>query len=190
VARPVQKGIYHKVKDGETLWRIAQTYNVGIDEIVRSNNIPNAAHIEKNQLLFIPDADRARDAAPVEDTRKNEFAWPLKGKVISYFSQQSDSYLSNGIGIAASEGETVRASRAGRVVFADHLSGYAYTVILDHNDGYHSIYSQNSNVLVKPGDQVLKGDPLAQVGRNGDLAFLHFAIRKNARPDNPLYYLP
>ena len=75
-------------------------------------------------------------------------------------------------------------------IFADHLMGYAYTVIVDHLDGYFSVYSQNIKLLVKLGDFVFKGDELARVGSNGKAPFLYFEIRKNGKADNPLYYLP
>ena len=176
------------MEQGETIWRISKAYNIPIDFIVESNKIPDVALIEQNQLIFIPGAESNIDI-PVEDAlRKNEFSWPIKGKVVFYFNQREESHLSKGIGIRALEGATVRAAREGRVVFADYLTGYEHTVIIDHADGYHSVYSQNSKVLVDVGQYVLKDVPIAQVGRNGRLAFLHFEIRKNSRPDNPLYY--
>jgi len=186
-----ERGVYHKVREGETLWKIAKIYNTDLDAIVRSNNIPNVAQIEKNQLIFIPGADKVVELpAGKDDLKKNEFSWPVQGKVLFYFNQAKQSYLKDGIGIQAAEGEMVLASREGRVIFSDYLSGYAYTVIIDHADGFCSVYSQNSNLLVSLNQYVLKGTPIAQIGKNGDLAFLHFEIRKNALPNNPLHYLP
>ncbi len=189
------KGVYHKVKPGETIWRIAKTYGVEVEAIVKSNNIPNVALIEKDQLLMIPGAAAAREVVlPTEKDKPSpdtgEFIWPVKGKVIAYFNQRTGSRVNRGISIAAQEGETVHAARSGKVVFADYLPGYAFTVILDHEDNFFSVYGENAKLLVKTGDQVQQNDPLAQVGRTGDLAYLHFEIRKNANADNPLYYLP
>ena len=84
----------------------------------------------------------------------------------------------------------VKAARTGRVVFADYLSGYGYTVILDHLDGLYSVYARNSKLLVKLGELVLRNRNIAQIGRSGNLAYLHFQIRKKSIEDNPLYYLP
>ncbi len=185
------KGIYHKVQDGETIWRIAKTYGVTIDDIVTSNHIPNAAYVKKNQLVFIPGADEVKEIDPVrDDPNKEEFSWPVKGKILNFFGEQRGPYSNRGIGIQAQEGQMVQASREGRVVFADYLTGYAYTIILDHLDGYLSVYSQNAKLLVGLGDLVFKGGRIAQVGRNGNPTFMHFEIRKNGRADNPLYYLP
>ena len=187
---PPKNGVYHKVSPGETLWRIAKTYGITIDELIQKNNIPNGAHIEKDQLLFIPGADHVETVVLDHDFKSNEFIWPLKGKVILYFGDQKGTMVNKGIHIRANEGHQVCASRTGKVVFADYLDGYGYTVILDHADGYYSVYAQNAKLLVKLNDEIIQGQPIAQLGGNGELAFLHFEIRRNAKADNPLYYLP
>ena len=194
---PIQKssvppqGIYHKVRPGETLWRIAKMYDANVDDIVAANNIPNVAHIEKNQLIFIPGA-KTKKETPVEHVSAEslDFDWPLKGEIISYFGEQKDSWINNGINIKSDSGEKVTAARDGRVVFADHLSGYGETVILDHQDNFFSVYSQNATLLVKLDDFVVKGAPIAEVGKTNGAPYLHFEIRKNATTTNPLYYLP
>jgi len=185
-----RKGVYHKVKKGETLWRIAEIYNVPIKDIIRTNNIPKAAKIEKNQLVFIPGADTVKEIFLDVDKAQNEFIWPIKGKVIRYFHHRQEGRANKGIDIRAQEGDMVKAARTGRVVFADYLSGYGYTVILDHLDGLYSVYAKNSKLLVKLGELVLRNRNIAQVGRSSNLAYLHFQIRKKSIEDNPLYYLP
>lgn len=185
------KGVYHKVRKGETIWRIAQAYRVSMEDIIKINKIPNVANVEENQLLFIPGAESVKQIPLTEaDLNKNEFAWPLKGKVISYFGERRGTESNKGIGIQANFGDTVRAAREGWVVLADYLNGYADTVIIDHKDGYYSVYANNAVLLVKVGDFVAKGAPLAQVGKRGNLTALHFEIRKRFSADNPLYYLP
>ncbi len=186
-----KKGIYHKVQKGETLWRIAKTYHVSIDEIIRSNNIPNVAYVEENQLIFIPGQDRLKEVdIKEEDPYWEEFIWPTAGKIFFYFADGKGTYLNRGVGIQGEEDQIVRAAREGKVIFADYLSGYSYTVILDHWDGFHSIYSLNSNLLVKLGDHIQKGEPIAKMGKKGRLPCLYFEIRRNSIADNPLYYLP
>lgn len=185
-----RRGVYHKVSKGETLWRIAKTYNVAVDDIIRANRIPGAAKIENNQLVFIPGADAPRKVSVGVDKNQNEFIWPVQGKVISYFQRRQGERINKGIDITARQGDDVRAARTGKVVFADYLSGYGYTVILDHSDGLHSVYAKNSKLSVKLGDVALKNSVIAQVGRSDDSAYLHFEIRKSTIADNPLYYLP
>lgn len=195
------KGIYHKVQKGETLWRIAKSYQIDIDDIIRSNNIPNGAHLEENQLIFIPGIDSPKSVAsqptaqtPVmnstTDVVKDDFGWPVAGRVVRYFGEERGSYLNHGIGIETMEGQPVNASRQGKVVFADYLSGYSYTVILDHADGYFTVYGFNSKLTVNLGDTVAKGQMLALAGKKGNMPVLYFEIRRYARAENPLYFLP
>ncbi len=186
-----RKGIYHKVSEGETLWRIAQVYHIDLDEIIRSNNIPNVAQIEKNQLIFLPGVEKIKQVSSfsrnLDDTG---FEWPIKGDIVHYFGERRGPTTNRGIGISSIEGQTVYASRIGKVVFADYLNGYGYTVILDHTGGYSSIYSHNASLLVKVGEHISKRQPIAKLGQFGELAFLHFEIRRKSVADNPLFYLP
>ena len=104
------------------------------------------------------------------------------------FWQQRRFYLNRGVGIETMEGQPVVASRQGKVVFADYLAGY-YTIILDHLDGYFSVYGFNSKLTVNLGDTVAK----AQVStrwEKGNLPLLYFEIRRYAKAENPLYFLP
>lgn len=188
--KPARQGIYHKVKKGETLWRIAQSYGVSVNDLARSNSIPKAAKIEKDQLVFVEGAIKVLDIALGADHSSNEFIWPIKGKVIQHYHERYGNAINKGIGIKARVGDQVKASRTGRVVFSDYLSGYGYTVILDHSDGFHTVYANNSKLFVKLGELVLKNSVLARVGHNRNLAYLHFQIRKKSIEDNPLYYLP
>jgi len=191
-AKPVdKKGIQHKVHKGVTLWRIAKTYQVSVEDIIRSNGIPNAASIEENQLIFIPGAAAVRDVVVLSSTDKDaDYIWPVKGKVIAYFHDRKGAALNAGIDIKAVEGEVVKAARDGRVVFADHLAGYGQALIVDHSDGFFTVYAHNARLMAQLGDQVLRGEKIAQVAREGNLAYLHFEVRKGDKPSNPLYYLP
>ena len=186
-----KEGIYHKVERGQTLWRIAKAYNASLEDIIQSNNIPNAAAIEVDQLILIPGATEVK-AIPTAtvDENKDEFAWPLKGKVIAYFNDAKGAAVNRGIDIEAQPGQAVKAVREGEVVLADHMSGYGQTVMVDHGDGFISVYAQNAKLLVKLGDHVYKGDPIAEAGQIGKDTLLHFEVRKGTSATNPLYYLP
>lgn len=184
-------GVYHKVVKGQTLWRIAKAYGVPVEDIIAGNNIPNAAAIEVDQLILIPGAAAVQEI-PVRtaDENKEEFSWPLKGKVLSYFNDRRGEAVSRGIDIEASEGETVKAVREGVVVMSDYMAGYGQTLMLDHGDGFITVYAQNRILLARLGTHVFKGDPVAEVGRVGRKSFLHFELRKGEKAVNPLYYLP
>jgi len=204
----IHKGIYHKVQKKETLWRIAKTYQVDIDDLIRSNNIPNGAHLEENQLIFIPGVETTKsvDVPLTASTTirsstttlpkitmitpvKDDFGWPVPGRVVRSFGS-AGSYLNRGIAIETMEGQPVVASRQGKVVFADYLAGYYYTVILDHLDGYYTVYGFNSKLAVGLNDVIAKGDKIAFAGKKGATPMLYFEIRRNSKAENPLYFLP
>jgi len=190
VERPNMPGIYHKVEKGQTLWRISKYYNVGIDEIVKINRIPDITQISVGQLLFIPKAEpKTRSVSAVD----SDFIWPIRGKVVSFYGSKKDGVLNKGIDICANEGKDVVASRAGKVVFSDSkLKGYGQTIIIDHDDGFSTLYAQNSSSLVKTGEFVKQGQVIAKVGCTGRAKkpCLQFQIRKGDKPQNPFYYLP
>lgn len=186
------QGIYHKVAKQESLWRIAKTYSVLLDEIVRANNIPNAAVIEENQLVFIPGAKETLKVVldKPDEGKPDEFTWPVKGRVISYFNDVRGQGVNRGIDITAAHGEEILAARDGKVVLADYLSGYGQTVILDHQDGFYSVYAHQENLTVTAGQDVHKGTVIGRLAQLGRSAHLHFQIRKLDQAENPLHYLP
>jgi len=188
IERPKTPGAYHKVEKGQTLWRIAKFYNVSIDDIVTANRIPDITQISVGQLLFIPNPKPGKPAESVTD-----FIWPVKGKIISFYGSKKDGVLNKGIDICVREGTDIVASRPGKVVFCDSkLKGWGETIIIDHLDGFSTLYAQNSMVLVKTGDNVRQGQVIAKAGKTGraDRPCLHFEIRKGEKPENPFYYLP
>ena len=97
------------------------------------------------------------------------------------------------IDIQARDGMVVAASRSGRVIFSEEkVKGFGKTVIIDHGDGIQTVYSHNSEILVKIGEDVKQAQPIAKVGSTGrgNSPYLHFEIRKRHKPQNPFYYLP
>src|SRR3989338_7334901 len=114
-------GIYHEVKMGETLWRIAKAYNISVGEISKANRINDGAHISSGQLLFIPGAVKrqAISSYAKDETVPSDFIWPVKGKIISFFGAIRGNVVNKGIDIGAKEGDDIAASRSGRVIFAD-----------------------------------------------------------------------
>lgn len=188
IERPKITGVYHKVEKGQTLWSIAKFYNVNIDDIVKINRIPDVTQISVGQFLFVPNASAAKPAEPVAD-----FIWPVKGKIVSFYGSKKYGVLNKGIDICVREGADIVASRPGKVVFCDSkLKGWGQTIIIDHLDGFSTLYAQNSAVLVKVSDMVRQGQVIAKAGKSGRAwrPCLHFQIRKGEKPQNPFYYLP
>jgi len=84
----------------------------------------------------------------------------------------------------------VRAARSGKVVLADYLTGYGQVVIVDHQDGFMTVYARTTNRTVKLNDHISKGDKLAEIADAAGKSFLYFEVRKDGIADDPLYYLP
>lgn len=192
VAPQTVPGIYHRVEKGQTLWRISKIYALDLDEIIKINRIQDAASIEAGQLIFIPGRDKTQTTArnlPFED-----FIWPLQGRVILNFGQTANNMVNKGVNIRPRKDTNVLASRSGKVIFySPYFGSFGKTIIIDHGDGFATVYAGNSEVFVKAGNQVQKGSPIAKLsaGRNKNKdAYLHFEIRKSYIPQNPYFYLP
>jgi lipoprotein NlpD len=123
-----------------------------------------------------------------EDDRL-DWMWPAKGKVVGTFSDNANL---KGIDISGSAGAPVVASAAGRIVYAGNgLRGYGKLVIIKHNETYLTAYAHNSEIAVKEGDQVARGQKIAEMGNSdADQVILHFEIRRQGKPMDPLKYLP
>ncbi len=119
---------------------------------------------------------------------KGKLSKPVKGTYIrSFHSRRSENTRWNGVVIRADLGEQVKAIAYGRVAFADWLRGFGMLVIIDHQDGYMSLYGFNESINVEVGDWVNNQQGIATIGNSGTLAIpaVYFEIRKNAKPLNP-----
>lgn len=118
------------------------------------------------------------------------FAWPVRGPVLADFGdQQPGGARSDGINIAAPIGAPVRATADGEVVYrGDELDGYGNLLLVKHDDGWVSAYAHTDAILVRKGDFVRQGQVIAKVGRSGnvDRPQLHFQLRKNLQPQDPI----
>jgi len=176
------------------LWGIARLHNVSLEEIVKINRLPDASKIEVGQLIFIPESRAKAPKAPAARSAKSEgFLWPVSGRVVSYFGSMKNYAKNKGIDIEVSAGANVTAARSGTVTFAsDHLKGYGKTIIIDHHDGFETVYAHNAENLVRVDERVKQGEIIARTGKTGRVTnpTLHFEIRKSHKPQNPFYFLP
>jgi lipoprotein NlpD len=116
------------------------------------------------------------------------FAWPVRGPVLNAF----DDSTNKGLNIGGTSGEPVKAAAAGRVVYAGNgLRGYGNLIIIKHNATYLTAYAHNRSLMVKEGDAVTKGQEIAEMGNtDADRVMLHFEIRRQGKPVDPMKYLP
>lgn len=132
-----------------------------------------------------PDAARV----PEIDDDNLGWVWPTAGKVVAGFSESANL---KGIDIAGKAGQPVVASAAGKVVYAGSgLRGYGKLVIVKHNATFLSAYAHNRQIVVKEGQQVAKGQKIAEMGdSDSDQVKLHFEIRRLGKPVDPVKFLP
>ena len=116
--------------------------------------------------------------------------WPTDGPLISRF--QSETSLNKGVDIAGTLGQPIKAAADGAVVYAGRgLIGYGDMIIVKHDDTFLSAYAHNSKLMVSEGDQVKRGQVIAEMGSSGtDRVKLHFEIRQRGKPVDPLGHLP
>ena len=193
ISRPpiTTPGVYHRVEKGQTLWRISKIYDVDLDVLLNINRISDVSQIEVGQMVFIP--NRKAVVAVVPQYYDEDFIWPAQGRVMGSFDSALNRMMKKGINIYPSGNLDVLAARSGRVVFcSDNFGGFGKTVIIDHGDGFSTVYARNAQVLISLGQAVNKGKVIAKIGsspRDKNI-YLHFEIRKRGIAQNPYFYLP
>lgn len=202
--------VVHIVRRGDTLYSIA--FDAGLDyrAVARWNGIRSPYVITPGQKLRLrpppgdkpvlaasraPSPSRPASRQPDPGPRSTPAApaaswqWPAEGRIIRRFSRDS---ANPGIDIAGKPGQPVKSAADGRVVYSgDGLRGYGQLIIVKHNESFLSAYAHNRKLLVREGDRVRRGQPIAEMGDTGtDRVKLHFEIRKQGTAVDPLKYLP
>lgn len=162
-----QTNVVHEPQGGR------QPYSDSAWAAVRPDSLPSAP-----ATIEVP-STAAADSA---------WLWPATGELIAGFDEATN----KGVDIAGNPGDPVTASSAGSVVYSGSgLRGYGKLVIIKHDDDYLTAYAHNQALLVKEGDNVTKGQRIAELGStDADRPKLHFEIRRQGRPVDPMEYLP
>ena len=173
--RPTVAGSSYRVQPGETLWRIGHDFGVDVQPLAQAKRLADPAELTPGQSLFVP--------APPASHR---FLWPVRGRVQP--AQPSaggpDGFALN---IAAEPDTVVRAARTGRAAVAtNRLGSLGRTLILDHGDGYVTVYGRLRQLWVQPGAEIAQGYAIGQLGRTP----LYFEIRFGRHVQHPLRLLP
>lgn len=203
----------YTVRSGDTLYSIAWEHGLDYKQIAQWNRIAPPYRIYAGQQLRLtPSANAATTAKPpspaagperaaagkketsappeVQETgvaQPINWRWPAQGKLVGNFGAGN-----KGINIAGEEGQAIYAAAPGRVVYSGSgLVGLGQLLIIKHDNIFLSAYAHNKTLLVKEGDQVSVGQRIAEMGRTGaERVMLHFQIRKDGKPVDPLQYLP
>lgn len=207
----------YTVRAGDSLYAIAWRYRVDYRDLARWNDLDDPDLIHPGQRLRL--SGRAGSASPVERTppappritraeparpgqttqpappRRSQpvmpvptWTWPADGRLLAPFGEATG----KGIDIGGVVGDPVRAAAAGRIVYSGSgLIGYGQLIIIKHNNTYLSAYGHNSSLLVEQGDDVQQGQRIAGMGEGPNRKpVLHFEIRLNGKPVDPLRHLP
>jgi murein DD-endopeptidase MepM/ murein hydrolase activator NlpD len=163
---------------------------------------PPAATPAPQRTVAAPEpAQKAAAVTPVSTSATEEpralggspqFRWPVRGRVISGYGAKANGQHNDGINLAVPEGAEVKAAEDGVVAYAgNELKGYGNLVLLRHSDGWMTAYAHNSQLLVKRGDSVKRGQNVARAGQTGGVTSpqVHFEIRKGSTPVDPTQYL-
>lgn len=152
--------------------------------------------LEKNHLQSVIEAVQfgasQNDAATPFSSQKGKLPWPVAGRLVSAFGDKRASSLRwSGWLLHSAEGSAVRAIYPGTVVFSDYLRGHGLLVIIDHGDGYLSLYAHNQSLTRSVGERVERGTTVARVGSSGGIrrSALYFEIRHQGKAVNPKPWL-
>lgn len=191
------------VKKGDTLYSIAWAFGMDYRALANTNHLAKPYGIYPGQKLVMKETKPVKVVAKEVDLPspvvlpapiwhkpgKIHWIWPTHGKVTQKFSKRDDG--NKGVDIAGKLGQPVKAAASGEVVYSgDGVRGYGNLIIIRHAQEYLSAYAYNKKLLVKVGEQVKAGQTIAEMGQtNAGKTKLHFEIRKQGKPVNPLSYL-
>lgn len=196
-------GVYHQVGEGDTLQGIADTFKVDVAAIVNYslNELdPDNPTITAGQWLVVPGGSKPFVPRTVvayvytgeipegANTGSGSFAWPASGTIYQGFFSWHPA-----IDIAAYIGAPVLAADSGFVIVAGWSNvGYGYHVVIDHGNGYQTLYAHLNSIYVNAGDNVAQGQQIGEMGNTGNATgpHLHFEIRQNTVVRNPIGILP
>jgi len=187
-------GVIHVVQKGQTLWNISKTYDIPLQAILAANHLKRHNEIRVGQKLWIPGARKVLSVPPTcpPSAPPPKLSWPVYGTVIRKFGPYG-LQRSEGIDIQAPLGTPVKAAAHGQVIYAgNHLRGYEKVIIIQHDNGYSTVYANNSENLIKESAEVHSGQIIARVGCDGksEIPYLHFEIRYHQKALDPISFLP
>lgn len=156
---------------------------------------PKSVQSEQQVAVVSPPASAsvAVPEKPTDGGGAPSFRWPARGRVISGAGAMTNGQQNDGINLALPEGTPVHAAEDGVVAYAgSELKGYGNLVLIRHSNGFVTAYAHASEIMVKRGDQVRRGQVIAKSGQTGNVSSpqLHFEIRKGSTPVDPTQYLP
>ena len=213
-----QRGVYHTVQKGQTLYYIARTYDINVNRLKRINGIYDPKALQIGTRLWIPGARQvleinsnkskqvlAKKKGKGEKKSKKKnilhkhikavkgfLIWPVKGQLTSRFGNRNGRHH-DGVDISTRKGTPIVSAAEGKVMFSGWgPTGYGLMLIIKHKNNLTTVYAHNSHLHVYKKQMVKQGQRIASVGSTGRSTgpHLHFEVRNDSNPMNPLNYLP
>jgi lipoprotein NlpD len=194
-------GVTHILQPGENLYRLSRFYGVPVADIIAANDIDDVTALNVGQRIWIPNAKRGASErslagsgahSAARQAQDLELIWPVRGKLSSRFGPRNGRGH-DGIDIPAKSGTPIVAAAAGRVIHSGRgLGDYGRVVIVKHEGHYSTVYAHNRRNRVEKGDFVEKGEVIGEVGSSGNASgpHVHFEVRRNRKPLDPMLFLP
>lgn len=164
----------------------------GVDPIVTGSTTQAPAPKSYVKPTMDQTVTNSVDTKAPERTGIDQFRWPVQGRIVSAFGESRNGSRNDGIDISVPEGTAVKAAENGVVIYSgNELEEFGNLILLRHADGYVTAYAHNKSNSVAKGANVKRGDVIALSGRTGKAAapMLHFEVRKDSQPVNPVKYL-
>ena len=211
--------VKHVVEKGQTVYRIAKSYGLSVEELIAANNLDATGELKVGQELWVPGAAKQAKVAQYDSPEPEATAtarrgptgsekrpgqtravkvgkqegvlqWPVRGVLYAKFGRKGKEGH-DGIDLAAPAGSVVKTAGAGTVLFAGDQRGYGLIVLVEHDSHLITLYAHNRDLRVKTGQKVREGQVVATVGDSGKTSgpHLHFEVRKDGVPTDPLDFL-
>lgn len=204
---PGPRPAVHTVRSGETLYSISFSYGLSVPALAAWNNLGDGTLIRVGQRLRLSPPGSSSGSSPgVAQTPASQlpatraegpprWLWPVPGAVVARYGESP--LTASGVQLGGRAGEPVRAAAGGQVVYAGSgLAGYGELLIIKHSPNWLSAYGYNQALLVREGERVAAGQAIARMGEGPTAgtrvrqSLLHFEIRRNGVPVDPLTQLP
>jgi len=196
---------FHTVRSGETLYSISFRYGLSVQQLAGWNDLGDGTLIHVGQRLRLSPPGSSADSSSVRRPSVPPSAtaaeapprwlWPVQGPVVARYGESP--LTASGVQLGGRAGDPVRAAAGGQVVYAGSgLVGYGELLIIKHSPNWLSAYGYNQALLVREGDRVASGQAIARMGEGPTAEtrarrpLLHFEIRRNGVPVDPLTQLP